>query len=432
MAGAVGIASAAFTSRILPVPINIEGEKIFTNLHLKLAEEELGFPLVGRPELEGENEGMVAFLEDLLTNQIERAVEHSWIPNDVSRANVHDLLSQYHEVFSGYLDTIRIDKVVALGEDRLLLWSFPFEDEKDHFPRAYRCLRFVRSTSENGELLFEGVRRDPIAVLINSLYQEAQVFDDQIPTGNSADFEYSYSYPPHRGDHAVEFLFNGFAAKLDVLDAPPPTSSLPAPLEFYRHSIGTFINGQPLEYSQLLGADSRTRLLNFSKAQPEQYAATVEMTQRVGKTVFFVLEADPVYYMFYLPSQAGIAGASFNYDMVWHSPEGAYFEVNVFRESFFDDILKQRGLFEEPFLRPTLIAANLLTDERAPLSVSVPPSELSASDVLLTQSAQVPRSAPTPIPTKGGLPWWIWLLVGCFVVLITYLFWRQRANTTHA
>jgi hypothetical protein len=428
---------AEFSSTVLPVPVYIESEEVFTRLHLAMEVEELGFPLVAQPgSTDPELEEMLDFFELLLAGQWEEAEAATLPARDAPPEALGQIFQGYVQLVEGSLDDLRIERQVKLGHDRLLLWSIPLAEPVEGFDRLVRSFRFVREGAD-GPLRFEGPRRDPFAILITSLYHEAQRVPGGLAPANPGDFEFGYDLPLENNGEPPRFLFNGRLLDTDIF-ASNSVASDPEALIFYREAMQALASGDPARYGPLFAPESQAKFQAWvAEMEPGSYDAYRDDMLFIGKRIYFMLDAEPVYYFFHLPTFEGVEGASFRYDMVWRSPEGKWEVVNFFIEGYFDDIVKNRGLFEEPFLRPALLAAGLLEDERRPLSIRTavtdepgPPAPPAAS---ASASVSTPPVAATPPPqaaTRRGLPGWVWALVVLGILGLAYLFYRQRASAS--
>jgi len=424
--------SGAFRDQVVPVPMLVESDEIFTDLHLALKVEELGEPLLGRtPSGDPDLDRMVEFFEAVLTGDYSTAVELTEPVPQLPPETARQVVEAYGDLLQSTGGTgIRLERVVELGYDRLLVWSIPFDDPDLDFSRYVRSFRFLRD-GPDGELFFEGARRDPLSILITSTYQQALGLPDGLPEANPADFEYGYDFPLENNGEPPQLLFNGAIVDRNVF-VPSTGAAEPSALAFYAQAMEALSTGDPQQYASYFAPFSRERFEQWvAEMEPGAYEAFLEDTRQIGKNVYFVLNADPVYFLLHLPTHEGISGASFRYDVVWRNPDGVWQIVNFYTEGFFDDIIKDRALFEEPFLRPTLIAAEVIEDERKPLAV-VPASRPSSPPPMASASPDPVLPIAPPPDTSGGLPRWFWGVIFFLILMLALAFWRQSASSADA
>jgi hypothetical protein len=425
---------AAFEKVLLPVPILVDSEEVFTDLRVEVAVDELGFPLIGRsPAEDSDEEVMLQFFEALVAGEWEAAERLTLsMPHAAPEANMQ-LFEAYEELLAEAKGDIQIERVVALGDDRLLVWSVPHEGQPG-YPRFIRSFRFLRQT-ESGTLLYEGPRQDPLSVLLTNLYQEAQTLTDGVPLTDPDAYEFSYDIPIENNGEPPRFLFNGEIVDTDIF-GPPPLTLEPDALNFYRAAMRALSTGDPSQYAPFFSPESRTRFEDWvAGMEAGAYSSYREDMEFIGKRIYFVLNADPVYLLFHLPTFEGIEGAAFRYNTVWRNPAGEWQVINFYIEGFFDDIVKNRGLFEEPFLRPRLVAEGLLDDERESLAIvrtfgdDQAPADPSTS---ASPSPPVPDPSDAPEPDRRGLPLWVWLLIAFLVIALAIFLRRLSAASADA
>jgi hypothetical protein len=425
-----GTSSAALEEQILPVPIYVEDTEVFSDLYIALKVEELGFPLVDRvPGEDPELDRMLDFFEAVVGRNWAAAEAQTMPlpPGSAVEAN-QEVFEAYADLLAGSISDIRIENQVALGDDRLLIWSVPSEAETAEYSRLYRSFRFMRR-EDAGALLYEGPRHDSLSVLVTNIYHEGQRLPDGLESVSGRNFEYAYDIPVENNGEPPRFLFDGSIVDTDVF-GPPPTTLEPPALSFYRQAMAALKTGDPTVYAPFFAEESRERFENWvTNMEASAYVGYYEDIAFIGKRIYFVLNADPVYMLFNLPTNEGIEGASFRYDTVWRNPEGDWKVVNFYIEGFFDDIVKDRGLFEEPFLRPTLIAAGLLEEERIPLMIRKPVSSAPPPPQTANVLPTAPPVEPTPSPSSDGLPLWIWGLIVFLLILLAYFLRRQSASS---
>ena len=82
-----------------------------------------------------------------------------------------------------------------------------------------------------------------------------------------------------------------------------------------------------------------------------------------GARVVFLLNAEPLHLVFFLPTDLDIKGHPLSYVPKYDNPETGLEIANFYVVGLADAILERREYFNEPFLRPLLINAGLISDQ---------------------------------------------------------------------
>ncbi len=227
----------------------------------------------------------------------------------------------------------------------------------------------------------------------------------------------------------ARWLFNGFSASWDafgngaVPDHPVTKAYAPAAKALYGGDFSAFA-GAHLPYSGQRLEESVAQMDDAAKAS---FANTI---RQLGRKVTFVLEASPVFLVFYETDGRGL-----QYDTLY-AAGGDLSKLqfaNFFVESFIDEIMKDRGLFQDPVIRPL---AGRLEDppKTAAVSTTVTPRQPAAlpPEPRTRDSAEATPGTVPVAPTAGSPPFskvWIFLLVvlGLIIAVILSKIFRAKS-----
>lgn len=434
LAIAVALSSqiSAQEREILSIPMFIEEAEVFTQMHIGLVRKDLDTPLLSFAPESTEEGRMQKFFLDILQGDLGAALAMTDEPQGTNRQEAMPILEAYSDLLAPVAETIQLQSVAHIGEERLFVWSVPVEQTESDYPTMVRSFRFVRPQS-GGDLFFEGIAREPVSILVTSLLHESQRFSGgEPPRSDPSAFEFDYAVPGTENGDEVRFYFDGRMVDFDAYDA---SATVSGDLEtFFISAMQSFESGNAEAFSEYWTPFSRDRLLSWrQEIGDEAYAAFVSDNLQIGKRVLFILNADPVYFLLSLPTMQGVEGAAFRYDTVMRTPEGGYKLVNFFTEGFFDDILKERGLFEEPFLRPLLRGAGvLLSAGNRPTQITPPsssPAQVSAQAEPGEEKESESGVAVLEKETSKGIPWYIFLIIALVLGGLIYQAVRRRSES---
>lgn len=195
----------------------------------------------------------------------------------------------------------------------------------------------------------------------------------------------------------ARWLFNGFSASWDafgngpVPDHPVTKAYAAAAKALYAGDFATFA-GAYLPYSAQRMKDSLAQMDDPAKA------SFAESARKLGRKVTFVLEASPVFLVFYETEGKGM-----QYDTLW-AAGGDLSKLqfaNFFVESFIDEIMKNRGLFQDPVIRPL---AGRPEDPPGTAALSTPRSTPSILPGSIAPVASAPVAGPVDPNNSGTVP----------------------------
>jgi hypothetical protein len=221
-------------------------------------------------------------------------------------------------------------------------------------------LGFIVNADEKGKLLITDISsvQDPIANLIQLIMNEALHDRTGYTPSENAKTKYRYAFPlagkGNPGKHPVYLQFSGEPLNFPVHDrrVPAPNPSLAS----YRDAYLTFKSKKFAEFTVLHTPESETKIREFVSSLTA--GNTERLSQRIlaDKYVKFLLNADPVYLVFYtsFPGDDWPSGA-LGFDYVYKDPaSGKYLITNFLVQGFLDDILKDPALFNQLVFKPAM------------------------------------------------------------------------------
>ncbi len=419
--------------RLYPVPVFIENENVLSGLHIELATREIGQPLeVFLSRAEGlAEEALADFLAALLAGDTSAALALTREAPHVPMENNRPLLEGYGRLLGQHRDRITVGRETLTGPDTVFTLLIRTQGAAGERAVA-RSLRFVQA--QPGVFRFEGIQRDPFGILINDLYQTA--LDAGGLPEPRARFAYSYDIPGTAAGELVRFHFNGHAVDFDPFD-PGANPAHPA-LAVYARAWSAFMAGDLAGFAAHWTEFSRRRILEWAPdTASENYQRVRQVLRNAGRRVKFLLDADPVYFVFHHVTDPLAPEFRMRYDVMYVPPGGPPVLANFFTEGYIDDILKEPGFFEEPFLRPLLASLGTApgpdSSRVEELAAEVEAAALEAELAARPAAVPGPLAAAPPAPVDSGPPapanpepLWPWLLAFAVLILVAILLLRRK------
>ncbi len=409
-----------------PVPMRVDREDVTTSMVVELRSQLIGAPFVNySPDGDPDREAMAGFVQALVDRDIDEAIDAVIAIPGVSPEDNRALLEAFSMMFSESPDALLLDRIVHMGDDRLLVWSVPVEDGSEFVG----SLRFQRDA--DGDLRYEGIQSDPLTSLITHTFEVSRESgpDDRGPEA----FAYDYVLPPTDSD-PVRFRFNGVVTEVDAFNPMGPTGH--GPVDFFNTAKGVLSVGSPFEYAQLYTDFSAGRFIDWAEEQgSDSYEAYRAEVLAFGARVVFMLDADPLYLIFYLPTDTGIEGDPLRYTPVYRHPRGGFQLTNFYIFGFADMLLQTRQYFEEPFLRPLLREEGIITTNPGAIRATVPGRgmELPDPDDIIVPEPEEETRDDLPPPEdidellrEGSLWPWIVSALVFLALIVLALFIRQK------
>lgn len=138
---------------------------------------------------------------------------------------------------------------------------------------------------------------------------------------------------------------NLFSDKLDLIE---PLSEDPV-INFYSQAIHVFYTRPPEEYASIFSPLSKKKVLQgFQNVKGDEFVSFRKELPSVGHYAKFMINADPVYIVFYQNKFTGLN--TYKYDWILRIKDNSYLLCNYYMESLIDDIFRNKELFVHPLL----------------------------------------------------------------------------------
>lgn len=408
------------------VPMRVDRQQITTGMLMETNFERIE-SLYTEFESEGDpdKERMDSFIESVLSGDIDQAVQLTLDTPATPRENARELLNAFSDLLEPLSDSIQLDRVVHMGEDRLLLWSLPNGEQN-----YYRSFRFVRDDS--GELAYEGVLTEPISSLITNAHQVGQLEGPSERDVTELEFEYTL---PGTEASPVKMRFNGTQFDVDAFQSQDPTQN--EVVDFYRAATQALATGTPQQHAAFYAPYSSGRYVDWALEQGDvRYEAYRSDMIEYGSRVVFLLDAAPMYLVFFLPSNPAVQGDPLRYVSIYDDPDNGLRLANFYIEGLTETFIKNRQYFEEPFLRPYLANAGIISPQNEPENIIASSGEAEPPDAqelsaIVDEYTPEPEPGPEPEFTdiediaSDGAPW-PWIIGAAIILAIAALALSQR------
>lgn len=394
----------------LAVPFGADKLTIASTMGIELDAEDLG----GLPLAELTKAGLhpsIAALQMLFGHLSARRVHEAAAmmkPDAIlSPGDAQSYAAAFGAPFRTALPSVIARRRYTMGSESWV--SFEMTLEETPYNRVFRF------THQNGQWYWADELRPSSLRSIQTLTSAAEqlVADKLIKPGNldGRDFRYSVPVP----GLPVRWLFNGFSTSWDAFgDGPVPDHPVTlvysaAVKALYQGDIDIFASYH-LPFSAQRIRESVDRM---DSAQKAMFADSI---RQQGRLVTFVLDASPIFLVFYESESTGL-----QYDTLY-AQDGKLEKLrfcNFFMSHFIDDILLNEVIFHNPVVRPL---AGRLDD---------PPPALETSAILESKESKgsLVRPVTSALPQGSvhrlwrGRPRLSWALV-ILLALLLYLFYR--------
>jgi hypothetical protein len=366
----VGRATAQqFAVRNYPVPISIDGEHIRSGLFLQFEMKDYGVPFskFSASHLDP-REAIFAELVRGIQRKDYKAVEKVLMPARPRKETPGDtngvisappltpqqaaveIVDSYRAAF-GNLENIDVIAQVLVGSKSLFIWDA-------HMPGRPRRRAFAVEPEGPSRLVAREVTSAaPVDTVIVSIFEES--VKNPAAYTPLTDPHLRYRQPlaiegKNKTPHEVAMLFNGEPVEFNAFAETPVSNPL---LLFYRSVFTAFKAGKREDFLAGHSPKSQAKLQQWWKTFNKESEAAYYATMVRGRWVKFVMDADPVYLVFYSQNKGKdwIPG-SLSYQYVVKNPANQQYLIsNVLSEGFFDDVIGKNDLFDQRVLKPAAV-----------------------------------------------------------------------------
>jgi hypothetical protein len=356
--------AADFPLRTYPVPVNVDSSLVRSNMYLHFEMKDYNLSLEDFRKSATSPEEQL-FLRAADTIHVKNPVALADIWGDprpkkeltagavkVSEITPKQVVAEYAADFAD-LHKPKLIGEVLVGSTTLFVW----ETSSDGTPTR---LGFQVNTDDKNKLWIKDLDsfRDPIASLIVLTMNEALRNPAGYKAVDNPNTKFRYAFPlagkGNPGKHPVFLYFSGQA-----FDFPVYSENKPAPtplLAEYRQTYLAFKNKNYAEFTAAHTAESQIKLKEFMQLLSGNNGPQAIQRLTANKFVKFVLDADPVYFVFY----GGFAGTdwppgSLGYDYVYKDPgSGKFLLTNFLFQGFWDGVFRDTNLFNQLIFKPAI------------------------------------------------------------------------------
>lgn len=345
--GTLPAAAGEFSLQSLPLPINVDGQRVRSSLYLQLEVKPYGIPL--ETFLSGLLDTREAIFAQvaltLRTKEYER-IRAVWETPQKGGTKASENLSLENYVDLYREATNNFQKVTVLsqalvGSQSVFLWEAV--TERGSLQRAFA----VQPGKDNRLTVTPILGDSPVQFQLVYFMEEAVKNPDAYRPVLNHTAKYRYRLPvAGDSEHPVHLQFDGEFVDFPVFDAavPPPNPLL----GFYRDAYLAYKDRNFERFIALHTAKSQEKLRQwYASMKPEVFEQFYALTVQ-GRHVSFLLDARPVSIVFYSaekPEKLTPEVLSYQYLMQGPPPVTPQL-TNIFFQSFLDDILRNPQLFD--------------------------------------------------------------------------------------
>jgi hypothetical protein len=279
----------------------------------------------------------------------------------------------------------------AVGEANESLITFAIEGA--HSSRRY-FLSYEWNSSE-GQLAWFPDRSPAPVDELSSLVVEigrAEISGKAVEVELEAD---AFRFDPQLPGSGARFYFNGKSYRWKLADEQAPPGEV---TDFYKRAYDALYAEGLQGFADYFTASSANKLRTWESSFKEGEAAIFQRDlRRQNRLVVFILDANPVYLVFYNSFTAGPA-----YDTLVRNPEDGQLKLTSFNMSGnFDRLLSNPELFWREIISP--LASRGPDPDTLPLSPVVPSFLRNGSGSTVTTSTSAPAKTPA-VPQASAQP----------------------------
>lgn len=349
--GALRVSADDFKSQSFPLPIHVDEGKVRSSLFIRLDVKQHGHGLDEfAAKASGGREAAFAKLMGAIRaknySEASRAFKPAMRGGAAIDAKTAAIVDTYRTHFDNF-ERVRVVAQFMVGSKSLFVW----EDKR---PQGVVRRAFYFDEDAGGNLAGNEVTSlsFPLGTLIVNLMQkqldDPATFGPAEPPGKR---RYSYRLPLGEAGpaaaHPVFLEFDGEPLDLDVFNAGAAAPRHPV-VSFYQQAYLDFKKRDLQSFLSKFTPGSRETLQSwFGKLAPATFDQMHKATTK-GRRVKFLLDADPIYILFYTDEHVGnVARGQLSYHyVVRESKAGGLKLTNASHESFIDGVLKNPELFD--------------------------------------------------------------------------------------
>jgi hypothetical protein len=349
-----------FTALSYPLPLETDGTSVPSSLYLQVETKDYGVPLekLASQSSDARELLLVKALQAIRAKDAATLSQFWGLPREVKggqakepEANGPDaprLIAIFHAIY-GDMAQITVVNQALMGAKSV----FVVELGSAAGPRR---MGFEVGSVSGGKSYIQSVTSTatPIANLFVAAMSAALKEPARYKPQANLALKFRYAFPLEgkgsSGSHPAVLQFAGEALNFKLVDGPEATSN--PVLTFYRQAYTALKKHDTNTFIALFTPGSEKDLKKWVAGMNEAAMAKFYTEYGQDKYVKFVLNADPVYIIFYSPDPSDQwEPDSLQYEYVFKNASGEYRLTNFTYQGYLDDILRNPALFNPQILR---------------------------------------------------------------------------------
>jgi hypothetical protein len=355
----------ATENKSFPLPIQIDySYYVKSSIYLRCSYEPYDIPL---SEFKDKENSQVALrfkrvLSDIRDHNMPtfaklspRLAQNSKGPQKQTSLLIENLVTGYNsllspEVVGQDFNRINIIQQFYVGTDQIVVWGV------DQTPGSDNALirSFVFKKDQQDNLLWEAGPPNEIHCLIDEIMQQSAESPHVFSPVDTTKFDYEYPIPGTTSGYPAYLQFNGKICDLNVFSDTVATTD--PVLTFYQNAYRLFKNS-PEAIADLYTPESAQKYRSWlKKADPNYISRLHADTITKGRKVIFLLNADPVFIVFYQPIESARKDfADVRYEYIVKDPKSNQLRLtNLNYNGFLSQYFDNKELFINSFLKPLI------------------------------------------------------------------------------
>lgn len=353
---------ADFTTVSVPVGINVEGAYVPSSMYVKMKLKQYNVPLdvFAAGQLDPREATFAALMNSIRDKNYIRAeallerhpasvqMQHARSRVVQQPRSARETVDLYNKAFNGLRDVSVVSQIL-MGSKSLFVWQV--STSKGVLRRAFSV-----SMSDQKLSGTEVNMNDPIALLIldnvmNPMAKDPASYRPVAAMTKRFEYALPVEGPGDPGPNHVVLEFDGQPLDFDVFDEKQaPQDEL---THLYRSAFHALQVRAADDYLKNLTAVSREKVWKWFASMTPAMKDSFFAASTAARRLQFVINADPVFLVFYSTPAQPMPRGTMPYDYVLRQADGRLVFANVNRESFLDDVLQNPALFNLDDVRGT-------------------------------------------------------------------------------
>jgi hypothetical protein len=347
--------AASLQTASFPIAIRVDRGWVTSSLYLKCEFKSYQMPLreYSVAQLDDRETTFLRLVTAIRINDIATCSRLA-LSSQTSTGKVQFVVRMYNEAFGPMLDSLFVCEQFYVGRSGLFIWGVTPQGDARPIRRSFRI-----DTSSENIAYWDPTNRNSLNILITDTMQKRAERPTSYGPSQSVKKQFQYAIGGTTNGSPVYLQFDGKNYDLDVFG--PDILPDDEVASFYQAAYKTFANGRKEDFASLYTESSGKKFSKWvSNMRPEEFDAYYQDVIRSGHRVKFILNADPIFIVFYVSSPSDGGAFNLRYEYVVRDPASGKLRLtNFYSESFIDDLLKSKELFVTPILNDILFPATL-------------------------------------------------------------------------